>query len=362
MIKDYGETRFITGLRAFAALAVVLLHAGGAGLKELGPAGAAWVEMAGRGGVYVFFVISGFSVSASYLAAPSYGDYLARRFWRIAPLYYAWIAIVAAGLVPPSGWAAVFHAPANLYNVLMHVSFLSFLDYRIANSLIEAEWSLPIEMAYYLILPLVLIWARTLLRAAVVVGAGFAIYRLGLSHLNWLPVPRDYAGLAFIWSPIPYAFCFALGLAAFRLREVVKAPGWAGDAALLGGLAAMGGVALIPGVQVGALKAEFLAYSLAAFAMVTLGSRRSVLMNALLGNPVAQYLGLISFSLYLGHPAVIGVLGEAGLLPAAPLPKAGLILAATVALASLTFFLVEQPGQRLGRRLSFRRARMAPAE
>lgn len=362
MIKDYGETRFITGLRAFAALAVVLLHAGGAGLKELGPAGTAWVEMAGRGGVYVFFVISGFSVSASYLAAPSYGDYLARRFWRIAPLYYAWIAIVVAGLVPPSGWAAVLHAPANLYNVLMHVSFLSFLDYRIANSLIEAEWSLPIEMAYYLILPFVLVWARTLVRVALVVAAGFAIYRLGLSHLNWLPVPRDYAGLAFIWSPIPYAFCFALGLAAFRLRDVMKAPGWAGDVALLGGFAAMVGVAFIPGVQVGALKAEFLAYALAAFAMVTFGSRRAPLMNALLGNSVAQYLGLISFSIYLGHPAVIGVLGEARLLPAAALPKAALIIGATVALASLTFFLVEQPGQRLGRRLGFRRARVAPAE
>ncbi|QTL05202.1 acyltransferase [Aquabacter sp. L1I39] len=362
MIKDYGETRFITGLRAFAALAVVLLHAGGAGLKELGPAGATWVEMAGRGGVYVFFVISGFSVSASYLAAPSYGDYLARRFWRIAPLYYAWIAIVAAGLVPPSGWAAVFHAPADLYNVLMHVSFLSFLDYRIANSLIEAEWSLPIEMAYYLVLPLVLVWARTLLRVALVVATGFAIYRLGLSHLNWLPVPRDYAGLAFIWSPIPYAFCFALGLAAFRLREVLKAPGWAGDGALLGGLAAMVGVAFIPGVQVGALKAEFLAFSLAAFAMVALGSRRAPLMNALLGNPVSQYLGLISFSIYLGHPAVLGVLGGAGLLPAAPLPKAVLVIAATVALASATFFLVEQPGQRMGRRLLPRRVRVQPAE
>lgn len=362
MIKDYGETRFITGLRAIAALAVVLLHAGGAGLKEMGPAGTAWVEMAGRGGVYVFFVISGFSVSASYLSAPSYGAYLGRRFWRIAPLYYAWIAVVAAGLVPPSGWAAVFHAPADLYNVLMHASFLSFLDYRIANSLIEAEWSLPIEMVYYLILPLVLVWARTLVRVGLVVGAGFALYRVGLSHLNWLPVPREYAGLAFIWSPIPYAFCFALGLAAFRLRARVTAPGWVGDAALIGGLAAMVGVAFIPGVQVGALKAEFLAYSLAAFAMVTLGSRRAPLMNAVLCNPVAQYLGLISFSVYLGHPAIIGVLGQAGLLPAEALPKALLIVAATIALASLTFAVIEQPGQRLGRRLGVQRRQVQPAE
>ena len=52
--KDYGSTSFITGIRAFAAMAVVLIHAGGAGLRNLGSFGNNIVNF-GQAGVYVFF-------------------------------------------------------------------------------------------------------------------------------------------------------------------------------------------------------------------------------------------------------------------------------------------------------------------
>jgi peptidoglycan/LPS O-acetylase OafA/YrhL len=63
--KDYGDSSFITGMRAFAALAVVLIHSGGAGFRELGAIGNNIADF-GKVGVYVFFVISGFSVASSY--------------------------------------------------------------------------------------------------------------------------------------------------------------------------------------------------------------------------------------------------------------------------------------------------------
>ncbi len=58
--KNYGNTNFITGMRAFAALAVIMIHAGGAGFRELGEIGKN-VANFGAAGVFVFFVISGFS-------------------------------------------------------------------------------------------------------------------------------------------------------------------------------------------------------------------------------------------------------------------------------------------------------------
>lgn len=87
LIKNYGDTDFITGMRAFAAIAVVLIHSGGAGLRDLGDFGNNLADL-GRTGVYVFFVISGFSVASSYSSSNGYFDYINKRLWRIAPLYY----------------------------------------------------------------------------------------------------------------------------------------------------------------------------------------------------------------------------------------------------------------------------------
>ncbi|TCT05938.1 acyltransferase family protein [Aquabacter spiritensis] len=353
MIKDYGDTTFITGLRALAAIAVILLHAGGAGLRDWGVAGDNFVEMAGRGGVYVFFVISGFSVSASYLEAKDYRRYLARRFWRIAPPYYFWLALVGLGLVPPAHWVEVFKVPVDAYNLVMHFTFLSFLDYRIADALIGVEWSLPVEMVYYLLVPLVLVRVRSWGAIALLIGVGYGLYRLGLSNLGLIPVRPGYEGLAYMWSPLPYVLCFALGIAAFRIREKWAAPGWLGDAALVAAALAVPLVAAWPGIVIGALKAELLLFSALAFALVTLGSRRSRLMNLLLVNRPIQYLGLISYSLYLAHMPVLGLAADR--MPQ-NLPLRFLVtLVLTVAVSALTYRLVEVPGQRLGRWLGARR-------
>lgn len=353
-MKDYGETSFITGLRAVAAILVVLLHAGGGGLRDLGASGVAFVEMAGRGGVYMFFVISGFSVSASYLAEPAYGAYLWRRFWRIAPLYYVWIGVVAAGLVPPAGWAEVFRMPVDAYNVLLHLSFLSFLDYRIANSIVGVEWSLPIEMVFYLIAPFVLVRVRSWSGIALLIATSFTLYRIGLSNLSFLPVPRDHAGIAFIWSPLPYVFCFGLGIAAFRIRERLAAPGWMADLALSASVLAVVACANIPNVTVGALRTEFLLYSVITFLLICVGSGRSHLMAALLNNGPVQFIGLVSYSLYLNHSGVLWLMGEAGLLPGEAAWRFAVALAASILLSAVTYAAIEQPGQRLGRRLGAR--------
>lgn len=143
-------------------------------------------------------------------------------------------------------------------------------------------------------------------------------------------MPRDDAGLAFILEPHPLCLCLAPGLAAFRLRERVTGARLGGKCGPLGRVRGPLGRGLHRNVRAGAVTAEFRASSLATFAVVTLGSCRAPLMNAVRYNPVAQYLGLISVSLFLDHPAIFDVLGQGGL-PTAALPKAILIVAGTVA-------------------------------
>jgi len=91
-----SNTNYITGMRAFAALAVVMIHAGGAGLRDLGEIGNRMADL-GSSGVYVFFVVSGFAVTNSFTKdGGHYWKYLEKRLRRIVPLYFCWLGVCIA--------------------------------------------------------------------------------------------------------------------------------------------------------------------------------------------------------------------------------------------------------------------------
>jgi peptidoglycan/LPS O-acetylase OafA/YrhL len=73
--RVYEGTKFITGLRAIAVLLVFLIHSGGAGLTEFGGALSTLVT-AGKYGVEIFFVISGFTIFYQLFE----GNYTLKRF------------------------------------------------------------------------------------------------------------------------------------------------------------------------------------------------------------------------------------------------------------------------------------------
>ncbi len=213
--KNYGETNFITGMRAYAALAVVLIHSGGAGLRELGLLGNFLADL-GRTGVYVFFVISGYSVSVSYSKSQAYSIYLVRRLFRLAPIYYFWLLVVAflMGSENP-----------DFYNIAMHMLFISFLDYKIANSVLSVEWSIAIEVFWYLCIPGLVIFAKGINRALILVVMSLLFYIL--LHKNpWLipsivAVDQKDVYLAMHYSPFPYLFSFCLGVLHSLLEFII---------------------------------------------------------------------------------------------------------------------------------------------
>ena len=83
IIRKYGETDFITGLRAIAATLVVVIHTGA--FVDFGIIGSA-ITYSGKYGVDIFFAISGFTIAKTYAEASSYKSYLGRRLFRILPL------------------------------------------------------------------------------------------------------------------------------------------------------------------------------------------------------------------------------------------------------------------------------------
>ena len=151
---------YIDGLRAIAVLSVVLYHLHGSWLPG------------GFAGVDIFFVISGFVVSASVglrersSLASFWGYFLARRFQRIAPALLVCLltTTLAATLFIPDAWLSEQNQKTGRF------AFFGFSNLVLAdhgNSYFSPitefnpythTWSLGVEEQFYLLFPL-LFWA-----------------------------------------------------------------------------------------------------------------------------------------------------------------------------------------------------------
>ncbi len=343
---SFGETSFITGLRAYAAIMVIMIHSGGAGLRDIGNVGNQIADL-GATGVYIFFVISGFCIAHTLSNKQSLKSFWRRRFWRIAPLYFF---TCVSGLIfillgwPISTWRETLGVDNILYEALLHFSFLSSLDYRVTNSFIGVEWSIPIEMFWYCIipffLPLLKNWKTVVLLFLIICG----IFSLKLIY-NQILEPGD-AALAIKWSPLRYAPAFFLGILSFRLRPIIseKIPSHILDKAL--GLGLILSMIELIFVQVGN---QYLNIILLSFALLLVGGHGKI-SNLLFENKVAIFLGNISYSLYLTHMFVLAFIPEN--LSNYNFIKFLFVASITAAISTLTYIFIEQKGVKIGKNLT----------
>ncbi len=186
-------TRYVTldHWRGFAALSVVLFHSFPPLAAGTQPAATAWIFTVARQGwkgVHVFFVISGYCIGL--LAVREIrrrklsGRFLASRFLRIFPPYWAACGVAAAAALAalPFNHALLFAVPP-LYGALPGTPGLFFrhcflLDpfYADPHGYLLVAWTLSWELSYYLMAAALIFIATTVhTRVAVVVGLGFAV-------------------------------------------------------------------------------------------------------------------------------------------------------------------------------------------
>lgn len=345
LLRNYGDTDFITGLRAIAALMVVAVHT--RAFDGLG-----WIgEIAsdnGKYGVQIFFVISGYTVAATYLKAGAFGAYFIRRLLRIAPLYYlailVFFALIATGVMTRPYFMQLYDGQADGYNLFAHLTFLSAWDARVANSLIGVEWTIPVEVFWYLFLPFLLVHRLT--------PRGFAkvfVLLLVLSGLTravgelWLPKHAAH------FMPTTYGAYFFLGAWCHHLREKMQAEaGFAWQKWLLAGYAIFA-VALVT-------KTGFSAALMAvATAMIIVSYRVVPGRGQLLRSRPFVLVGSVSYSIYLWHLLVVFGLIRAlgGSYAALPdLVKFTVVSAVTIVVSILSYLLIERPTNALGHRVS----------
>jgi peptidoglycan/LPS O-acetylase OafA/YrhL len=153
-------------LRAFAAIAVVVYHVIEYGQWTAFPReGPLLVFRIGWIGVDLFFVISGFVIARSALGMwrqdPEHfpSRYAVRRIARIVPLYLLTCVLWVAFFKPD-----FFEPPAThwLWQIGAHATFTHTFWPSTYGSIVGVNWTLGIEMQFYLLVALLVPWlART---------------------------------------------------------------------------------------------------------------------------------------------------------------------------------------------------------
>lgn len=345
-MKDHGETTFVTGLRAWAVGGVLLVHAGGAGLNALGPLGRALVDL-GASGVVAFFVFSGFSVAASYDAAGGFGRYLFLRYFRLAPLYYLWLLLVWTILGRQGYWARSLGVAPWSWDLGLHALFLHGLTLQTANSVLGVEWSLSVEVCWYLLLPFML-WLARRSRFPWMPVLGLILYvALRAVHARRLQSDPLFV-FQVAWHPLSYAFSFALGVFAFVHRSQVVA-----DERRLGVRVALGLFAwqvLSAAYLTRWVVPPLISISLVSALLLLYADSADGLVRALFLSRTVLVIGSLSYGLYLSHLFVLNFLPPVGDATWAQSARFAAVLALGSALSWVTWSYVEEPSQTWAKR------------
>lgn len=347
------QNRALTSIRGVAALWVVGLHLQ-FGLSLLGYPGGGAIFKPGYLAVDIFFILSGFVITAVHrdLTTVADGvDFFTRRVFRLYPLHlFVLTLLLGLWLWETTHYGS--HDPTQRLADLPIVALLlqPYLIHGLTWNTVS--WSIGVEMLCYLLFPLAmrLLRPRPLAGTLILLAATCLFERHAHSEMvwGWPAIQRGLAG-------------FALGMLLQHASILLPRPS-ARLADLLGMLGAAG---VVLALATHAPQNVPLAAGLLIFA---LSAERGRLSAAMAATPL-YWLGQISFSLYLLHPTLTSLafaLVPPAMLPlgpvATPLAWSAILLAVLLGLSTLSWALVEEPPRRLGGRLARRlRNRMRAA-
>lgn len=349
----------IHGLRGLAAIAVLLYHI--VHLAGISPPD--FFKFISRDfgySVHLFFILSAFSLYHSTESRTNHPNwlpqYLIKRFFRIAPLFYCIVAfIIIRQALKASKHVADFDV--ILLNLTFTFGFVPFSGF------VWGGWSVGIEMIFYAIFPVLILTIRTCRSAlALLVMSIIVSYitRLGLHEQHIASIPQTQWN----WSYFAFApnICFfAMGILAYQISRHYKESILVSKVIpsltiiIIGGLMFFG----VGKYLYGDGRWDIVTWG---FGLAGLCVWQSVFPSPFFANRIFEFLGERSFSIYLLHPIIIHYLktplastyeilqpyfGSASYFVCV-LP----IIALVLVFAELTYRFVEVPGIRFGRKLA----------
>lgn len=347
-------------IRLIAAVSVVIAH----GVRHLdgpflGIPARADVLHEGVEGVRVFFVLSGLLVFMSALkcldGARPIRSFFANRFLRVAPAIYVY-AVVSTILLVSIGAMAfeqVFsktHLAWFAGNLVLFPLYFPPEHRAIGVGVLNGSlWTIPVEVSFYLIVPLFALWYRrgreslmwAVIATVVIVAMALSWY-LHRTNPGWFrelgPEPPLWVKL-FVVSLPPWMLWFGLGI--FWYRNWQRAP--KGVLWFLGALALYVAFSFVLYdwlEPLGPIRECLYALPLS-FAAVWFGFEGPAALRDL------SKVGDLSYGVYVWHMVVINVMLYLGLHDAWPKPwLVPAALALTLLMAWLSWWLVERPALR----------------
>ena len=351
-----GFRQDIEGLRAVSVLAVVLWHAG-----------LPWLP-GGYVGVDVFFVISGFLMTTILVTelerdgTIKLAAFYARRARRLLPAALTALvgtAILTLTLLPSHRWPDIGRdiaaSAAYVVNWTLAGGSVDYLAQDAPPSPLQHFWSLAVEEQFYIVWPVLLLLVPVLfrrrLRGGIVVVTALAfvaslVFSIYLTQTN--PSVAYFVTPTRIWE-LALGGLVALGAADWRhLRGgVARVSGWLGLAMILLAIVTYSDATPFPGWQallptVGA--------ALVLIAGPAAGTSGPIVV---LRPPPMQFLGKISYSLYLWHwPLLVVAMQLLGNGHQVPLTSGLAVAALSVVPAWLSWKYVEEPVRARGSRFT----------
>lgn len=301
-VKPKVHFHFIDALRGIAALWVVLYHyAADERQKELINFLPNWLVVVvfkwGSLGVAIFFVLSGFVIAYSLRQAKIdfnyFGRFSLRRLSRLSPPYYVAI-IISLGLAFISSHVkgvafAPMDEPLSFGRLLAHLFYLQGILGQ--KNIDDVYWTLCLEVQFYLVFCALLAVAQWLFsslnlqyaRALVFVPAAV------VAILFPLGVFKGVLGETFL--PLWYGFLIGV-FAYWAWQDKLKPIFFYCYAALV--------------LTIGIVSSSGFAIACAITAILILEAGRNSRLEVWLNWRVFQFLGKISYSLYLTHVPILG--------------------------------------------------------
>lgn len=344
--KPTVQRRDIEGLRAIAVGVVLTSHLMGQ------PAG-------GFVGVDIFFVISGFLITGLLLreyertSTISFREFYARRFRRIMPaaLVTLLVTCVAARAVffdsraqqtyEDSFWAAI-----SLANWHLAANGTDYFQSTLPPSIVQQYWSLSVEEQFYVVWPILIVAV-----GAISMRRGVRAFRWTLAATLGLVVAVSFAWA--LWqtprdTTVAYFSTFTRGwelgiggLLAMITFWLAKMPRWLSVVLVWGGLGLVAYSTIVTRSDATFPAPGALPSTLGTVAVIAGGTSAVALFNPLLMNPVARFLGNISYSLYLWHWPVI-IISET-VMDKGSWQQIVTALIVSLVIATISFYAIEQP-------------------
>lgn len=336
-----NRLHFIDALRGLAALYVVIFHIVRA--PEFHLPLPSWLRPFignGSSGVALFFILSGFTLCYTFhpkMNQPgALKNFYIRRFFRIAPLYYAMLIfmIILVLLLDP--------AYINGKGILLYSTFTFNLVPNYQAGLIPASWTIGIEMLFYLVFPFIFTRFANLKGSVLLLTISSALTSVLLYFEDFFPTQYIFY---FFLTNLPL---FVAGFVCYFifLREFTL-PSWWLIVALLF-------VILVPYLV--RSPSFFVMAPFYALLIITLGKQPMKLIC----NPITTFYGTLSYSVYLLHPKLVTASGKlyeyfsniGYNYFATYLCCIAITLIPLTMLAWLTYHFIEKPGIDFGHRLS----------